>query len=136
MEEISIPKRIIMMPGPVEVDPRVLRAMTMPILGQYDPVFRKLMGEVTELLKIPFETKNTHTFAIDGSSRSGLEAAMLGLIEEGDRVLIPGFGRFAYLWEEIAERVGAKSKLMKKNGEKHLNLQKLSQPLKSTNLKF
>ena len=114
MREISIPKRIIMTPGPVEVDPRVLRAMSMPILGQYDPVFRELMGEVSELLKIPFETKNTYTFAIDGSSRSGLEAAMLGLIEEGDRVLIPAFGRFAYLWSELAERVGATSKMIEK----------------------
>ena len=114
MREMSIPKRIIMTPGPVEVDPRVLRAMSMPILGQYDPVFRELMGEVSELLKTPFETKNTYTFAIDGSSRSGLEAAMLGVIEEGDRVLIPAFGRFAYLWSELAERVGATSKMIEK----------------------
>lgn len=71
-----------MTPGPVDVDPRVLRAMSMPISGQYDPVFRELMGEITELLKISFETKNTYTFAIDVSSRSGLEAAMLGLIEK------------------------------------------------------
>lgn len=115
MTEISIPKRIIMTPGPVEVDPRVLRAMSMPILGQYDPVFRGLMGEVSDLLKIPFETTNAYTFAIDGSSRSGLEAAMLGLIEEGDRVLIPAFGRFAYLWAELAERVGADSRLIEKD---------------------
>lgn len=114
MREVSIPNRIIMTPGPVEVDPRVLRAMSMPILGQYDPVFRGLMEEVSELLKIPFETKNTHTFAIDGTSRSGLEAAMLGLIEEGDRVLIPAFGRFAYLWAELAERAGADIKMIEK----------------------
>lgn len=37
-----------MTPGPVDVDPRVLRAMSMPISGQYDPVFRELMGEIFE----------------------------------------------------------------------------------------
>lgn len=115
MKELAIPKRIIMTPGPVEVSPRVLRAMSMPILGQYDPVFRDIMDDVSQLLKSTFRTKNTNTFAIDGTARSGIEAAMLGLIEEGDRVLIPAFGRFSYLLVELAERAGAKVKMLEKD---------------------
>ncbi|MDT2829403.1 alanine--glyoxylate aminotransferase family protein [Vagococcus carniphilus] len=105
--KIRIPARTIMTPGPVEVYPSVLRAMGTPILGQFDPMFLKVMDEVKEMIKVPFQTKNEEAFAIDGTSRSGLEAALIALIEPGDKVLIPAYGRFAYLLGEIAERAKA-----------------------------
>lgn len=114
IKELSVPTRTIMTPGPVEADPRVLRALSTPILGQYDPAFFKLMNEVATMLKIPFETKNEIAFAVDGTSRSGLEAAMSGLIEKGDRVLVPAYGRFGYLFVELAQRAGAEVKLIEK----------------------
>ncbi|MDT2010764.1 pyridoxal-phosphate-dependent aminotransferase family protein [Carnobacterium divergens] len=114
IKELSVPKRTIMTPGPVEAEPRVLRALATPILGQYDPAFFEIMGEVSTLLKTPFETKNKQAFVVDGTSRSGLEAAMFGLIEKGDRVLIPAYGRFGYLFVELAERAGAEIKLIEK----------------------
>ncbi|MFW8053301.1 pyridoxal-phosphate-dependent aminotransferase family protein [Vagococcus fluvialis] len=101
------PSRTIMTPGPVEAHPSVLRAMSSPILGQFDPAFLKIMDEVKELIKVPFQTKNEVAFAIDGTSRSGLEAALIALIEPGDKVLVPAYGRFAYLLGEIAERAKA-----------------------------
>lgn len=89
---ITVPKRTIMTPGPVEVNPKVLQVMSNSILGQYDPVFLDIMNEVKELIKQPFGTKNEQAFAIDGSSRSGIEAAMIAILEKGDKVLIPAFG--------------------------------------------
>lgn len=106
-KEINVPRRTIMTPGPVEVSPVVLRAMTTPILGQFDPVFLQIMDEVKEMIKVPFGTKNEQAFAIDGTSRSGLEAGLIALIEPGDKVLIPAFGRFAYLLGELCERAKA-----------------------------
>ncbi|MGX7023305.1 pyridoxal-phosphate-dependent aminotransferase family protein [Vagococcus hydrophili] len=106
--------RTIMTPGPVEAYPSVLRAMGTPILGQFDPEFLKIMQEVKEMIKIPFQTKNEEAFAIDGTSRSGLEAALIALIEPGDKVLIPSYGRFAYLLAEIAERARAEVILIEK----------------------
>lgn len=106
-KEINVPRRTIMTPGPVEVSPVVLRAMTTPILGQFDPAFLKIMDETKEMIKVPFGTKNEQAFAIDGTSRSGLEAALIALIEPGDKVLIPAFGRFAYLLGELCGRAKA-----------------------------
>lgn len=106
-KEINVPRRTIMTPGPVEVSPVVLRAMTTPILGQFDPVFLQIMDEAKEMIKVPFGTKNEQAFAIDGTSRSGLEAGLIALIEPGDKVLIPAFGRFAYLLGELCERAKA-----------------------------
>lgn len=105
--EINTPLRTIMTPGPVEVDPRVLRAMSTPILGQFDPVFTQLMNETMEMLRDVFQTKNQWAFPIDGTSRSGLEAVLCSVIKQGDKVLIPIYGRFGHLLTEIAERNGA-----------------------------
>lgn len=106
-QEINTPQRTIMTPGPVEVDPRVLRAMSTPILGQFDPAFTHMMNETMEMLRQVFQTKNQWAFPIDGTSRSGIEAVLCSVIEPGDKVLIPIFGRFGHLLTEIAGRNGA-----------------------------
>jgi (S)-ureidoglycine---glyoxylate transaminase len=105
--QLHTPMRTIMTPGPVEVDPRVLRAMSTPILGQFDPVFTGVMNEVMEMLRQVFQTKNEWAFPIDGTSRSGNEAILCSIIEPGDRVLVPIYGRFGHLLVEICERYGA-----------------------------
>ncbi|GER67606.1 purine catabolism protein PucG [Weizmannia acidilactici] len=105
--ELCTPKRIIMTPGPVEVDPRVLRAMSTLILGQFDPAFTAIMNEVMEMLRQVFQTKNHWAFPVDGTSRSGLEAVLCSILEPGDRVLVPIYGRFGHLFAEICERYGA-----------------------------
>lgn len=110
--EIQVPLRTIMTPGPVEADPRVLRAMTTPILGQFDPAFTQIMNETMDLLRQTFQTNNQWAFPVDGTSRSGIEAVLCSLIEQGDKVLVPIFGRFGHLLTEIAERSGAEVHLM------------------------
>ncbi|MBM7571122.1 pyridoxal-phosphate-dependent aminotransferase family protein [Aquibacillus albus] len=105
--DLNTPLRTIMTPGPVEVDPRVLRAMSTPIVGQFDPAFTHIMNEVMEMLRHLFETKNKWAFPIDGTSRSGIEALLCSVIEPGDKVLVPIFGRFGHLLTEICERYGA-----------------------------
>ncbi|GGF81407.1 purine catabolism protein PucG [Paenibacillus albidus] len=106
-EDLSPSLRCIMTPGPVEVDPRVLRAMSFPVLGQFDPEFTGIMNETMEMLRELFATGNQWAYPVDGTSRSGIEAVMVSLIAPGDRVLVPVYGRFGHLLHEIAERCGA-----------------------------
>lgn len=106
-EDLSPSLRCIMTPGPVEVDPRVLRAMSFPVLGQFDPEFTNIMNETMGMLRELFATGNQWAYPVDGTSRSGIEATMVSLIAPGDRVLIPIYGRFGHLLHEIAERCGA-----------------------------
>ncbi|MCU1447823.1 alanine--glyoxylate aminotransferase family protein [Cryobacterium sp.] len=94
-------------PGPVNADPRVLRAMSAQLVGQYDPSMTAYMNETMELYRGVFKTTNEQTLLIDGTSRAGIEAALVSLISPGDRVLVPIFGRFGHLLREIAERAGA-----------------------------
>ncbi|MGF1483311.1 MAG: pyridoxal-phosphate-dependent aminotransferase family protein [Opitutales bacterium] len=101
-------------PGPINADPRVLRAMSAQLLGQYDPAFTNMMNEVMALYRSVFETENKWTFLVDGTSRAGIEAAICSLIEPGERVLIPSFGRFGQLLKEISVRCGADVRVIKK----------------------
>jgi (S)-ureidoglycine-glyoxylate aminotransferase len=94
-------------PGPINADPRVLRAMSLPLLGQFDPVFREYMKQASALYREVFQTANRWTLLVDGTARSAIEAALVSLIEPGDRVLVPVFGRFGHLKVEIARRCGA-----------------------------
>lgn len=104
---LNPPSRLLMGPGPINADPRVLRAMSAPLLGQYDPVFRDYMRETQELYRQVFETRNAATVLIDGTARAGIEAILVSLIVPGDVVLVPVFGRFGQLLGEIASRCGA-----------------------------
>lgn len=94
-------------PGPVNADPRVLRAMSAPLVGQYDPAMTAYMNETMALYRGVFRTRNEATLLVDGTSRAGIEAAIVSLVAPGDRVLVPIFGRFGHLLAEIARRVGA-----------------------------
>ncbi len=101
---LNPPPRLLMGPGPVNVDPRVLRAMAMPMLGQFDPAFTAYMNETMELYRQIFRTANKWTFLIDGSARAGAEALLVSLIAPGNKVLVPVFGRFGHLLAEISRR--------------------------------
>jgi (S)-ureidoglycine---glyoxylate transaminase len=107
VESINPPHRLLMGPGPINADPRVLRVMGAPLLGQFDPVFREYMKQASELYRGVFQTRNRWTLLVDGTARAAIEAALVSLIEPGDRVLVPVFGRFGHLKVEIAKRCGA-----------------------------
>jgi (S)-ureidoglycine-glyoxylate aminotransferase len=93
-------------PGPINAHPRVLRAMSAPLLGQFDPEFRRYMAQTSALYRRVFRTRNRWTMLVDGTARAGIEAALVSLLEPGDRVLVPVFGRFGHLLAEIGRRCG------------------------------
>jgi len=105
--ELDPPQRLLMGPGPINAHPRVLRAMSADLLGQFDPEMTTYMNETMALYRQVFQTGNRWTFLIDGTARAGIEAAMVSLIEPGATVLIVRSGRFGLLLTEIAERLGA-----------------------------
>jgi len=106
-EDLNPPQRLLMGPGPINAHPRVLQAMSAPLLGQFDPRFREYMKQTSALYRGVFQTANRWTLLIDGTARAAIEAALVSLIEPGDRVLVPVFGRFGHLKVEIARRCGA-----------------------------
>lgn len=101
------PERLLMGPGPIDADPRVLAAMSQPLLGQFDPAMTGLMNRTMSLYRGVFRTANEATLLVDGTSRAGIEACLVSLLRPGDRVLVLVMGRFGHLLTEIAERCGS-----------------------------
>ncbi len=106
-DELDPSPRLLMGPGPVDLYPRVLRAMSVPIQGQFDPQFTGYMNQTMALYRHVFRTENQWTFLIDGSARAGIEASLVSLLAPGDKLLVLMFGRFGHLLAEIGRRVGA-----------------------------
>jgi (S)-ureidoglycine-glyoxylate aminotransferase len=104
---IDPPARLLMGPGPISAYPSVLRAMSAPLVGQYDPFMTATMTETQELYRGVWSTRNEATVLVDGTSRAGIEAAITSLVRPGERVLVPVFGRFGHLLAEIARRAMA-----------------------------
>jgi len=94
-------------PGPVDVYPRVLRAMSVALQGQFDPQFRRTMGETMALYRQVFRTANPWTLLVDGTARAAIEACLVSMLAPGDGLLVPIFGRFGHLLVEIGRRAGA-----------------------------
>ena len=134
-KEINPSPRTLMTPGPVEADPRVLRAMSAHILGQFDPEFTTLMNETMEMERYLFQTKNQQTYVVDTTSRGGLETVLTGAICPGDKVLIPAFGRFGYLLAEILERCGAEITLLEREWGTVFEPEEIEEALKKDHYK-
>ena len=90
--QINPPQRLLMGPGPINADPRVLRAMSSQLIGQYDPAMTDYMTETQALYRQVWATDNDATLLVDGTSRAGIEAILVSLLEPGDRVLVPVAG--------------------------------------------
>src|SRR5438045_957112 len=102
------PKRLLMGPGPSDVAPSVLKAMSAPLVGHLDPVFVKMMEEIKAMLRVVFQTKNEMTFPVSGTGSAGMEFCFVNLIEPGDEVVIGVNGVFGARMVDVAERCEAR----------------------------
>ncbi len=101
------PTRVLMGPGPSDVYPSVLQALSRPTLGHLDPAFLAIMDEVRDMLRAAFGTDNRVTLPMSGTGTAGMETCITNLVEPGDRVLIGVNGVFAPRLAEMARRQGA-----------------------------
>ena len=106
--ELNTSKRILMGPGPSDAHPRVLKAMSTPLIGHLDPEFVAIMDEIKEMAQATFQTKNHLTFVVSAPGSAGMETCLVNLLEPGDEALICIHGVFGGRMADIAERCGAK----------------------------
>jgi len=100
------PTRVLMGPGPSGAHPRVLRAMGANLLGHLDPEFLKIMHDCWAMLRDVMRTENKLTLSTPGTGTSGMEAAVMNLVEPGDKVVVAVAGYFADRICQMAERAG------------------------------
>ncbi len=114
-KDIDPGQRTLMGPGPSDVPPRVLQAMSAPCIGHLDPYFLSIMDETQTLLRFLFQTENALTIPVSGTGSAGMETCFVNLVEPGDEVLVCVNGVFGIRMCDIVNRLGAK--LLRVDGE-------------------
>jgi len=107
-KELNPKTRILMGPGPSDVNPRVLKALATPLIGHLDPQFIEIMDEVMEMTRQLFQTKNQVTSVISATGSAGMETCFVNLIEPGDMAIVCVNGVFGERMCDIVGRCGAK----------------------------
>lgn len=106
---LNTPIRTLLGPGPSDIHPRILAAMAQPTVGHLDPYYLRVMDELQSMLREVFRTQNRMTMAISGTGSAGQEAAVVNMIEPGERVLVCINGVFGNRLFDMAERAGGEA---------------------------
>ena len=130
-DEFEAPNRLLLGAGPCTVHPRVLRAMTQPVVGHLDPVFFQVMDEVCEMLRQVFHTGNTVTMPISATGTGAMETACVNVIERGDTAIVCRNGYFGVRLADIAQRCGANTVMVDSPWGKPADLNALEDALKA-----
>jgi alanine-glyoxylate transaminase / serine-glyoxylate transaminase / serine-pyruvate transaminase len=101
------PIRTLLGPGPSPVHPRVLAALSLPVVGHLDPKFLEIMDQSMAMLREVFQTKNRLALPMSGTGSAGMETCFVNLVEPGDNVLIGVNGVFGTRMIDVAQRCGA-----------------------------
>jgi alanine-glyoxylate transaminase/serine-glyoxylate transaminase/serine-pyruvate transaminase len=102
-----LPERLLLGPGPSNAHPSVLTAMSLPLVGHLDPDFIALLDRVKDGLRTAFGTSNEMTLPISATGSAGMEAALVNLLEPGEKVVVGVNGVFGGRMAEVARRAGA-----------------------------
>ncbi|MGB8516788.1 MAG: alanine--glyoxylate aminotransferase family protein [Gallionella sp.] len=125
------PQRVLMGPGPSDVSPRVLEALSRPTLGHLDPLFVHLMDEMKTLLKYAFQTKHELIMPVSAPGSAGMETCFVNLVEPGDKVIVCQNGVFGGRMKENVERCGGVAVMVQDDWGRAVDAQKLEDALKA-----
>ncbi|AWN23277.1 aminotransferase V [Deinococcus irradiatisoli] len=114
---VSLNRKRLIAPGPVEVSPETLLALAQPQMHHRSPEARaklvEVRGKLSRLLGDPYEA-----VIVTGSGTAAFEGALVSMVPAGARVVNASAGKFSERWGEMAERLGyAVTKVEKPWGE-------------------
>jgi alanine-glyoxylate transaminase/serine-glyoxylate transaminase/serine-pyruvate transaminase len=116
-------------PGPSDVHPRILEALSRPTIGHLDPTFVGMMDEVKKLLQYAFQTDNELTLPVSAPGSAGMETCFANLVEPGDKVIVCQNGVFGGRMKENVERAGGNAVMVEDPWGRAVDLEKLQQAL-------
>ena len=126
-DELIVPPRVLLGPGPSEANARVLKAMTTPMLGYLDTKFVEVMDDTVALLREVFGTENRLTLPVSGTGTAGMEAALANVVEPGDGVVVGINGYFGERIANIAARCGGVVKTVEAEWGTHISTEKIAE---------
>jgi alanine-glyoxylate transaminase / serine-glyoxylate transaminase / serine-pyruvate transaminase len=123
------PQRTLLGPGPTDIHPRVLSALSRPIIGYLDPVLFGMMEELKALLREAFQTGNSATFPVSGPGSVGMEMCFVNLVSPGDKVVVCRNGVFGGRMIEMVQRCGGVPVVVEEEWGKPVDPEKLEDAL-------
>lgn len=125
------PVRTLMGPGPSDVNPRILEALSRPTIGHLDPAFIALMDEIKGLLQFAFRTKNPLTMPVSAPGSAGMECCFVNLVSPGDTVIVAQNGVFGGRMKENVERCGATAVMVQDDWGSAVDPQKVEDAIRA-----
>lgn len=125
------PVRTLMGPGPSDVNPRILGALSRPTIGHLDPAFVGLMDEIKVLLQFAFQTRNALTLPVSAPGSAGMETCFVNLVSPGDKVVVAQNGVFGGRMKENVERCGGIAVMVQDDWGHAVDPQKVDDALKA-----
>jgi len=105
-------RKLLMIPGPIEFEPEVLRAMGMPTTSHVALDFIEVFGKSLELMREVWKSPKGQPFIVAGTGTLAMDMAAANLIEQGDRALVISTGYFGKRFKDILDRYGAKTTML------------------------
>ncbi|MEN8687033.1 MAG: alanine--glyoxylate aminotransferase family protein [Desulfuromonadales bacterium] len=133
MQTFNPPVRTLMGPGPSDVHPRILEALSRPTIGHLDPAFIGMMDELKELLQYTFQTRNAMTMPVSAPGSAGMETCFVNLVEPGDKVIVCQNGVFGGRMKENVERCGGVAVMVEDKWGDAIDINKLEDALQAHN---
>ena len=131
LSPLNVPERLLLGPGPSNVNPTVLQAMNTPPLGHLDPKFLELMDEIQTLLRYVWQTENRLTYAISGTGTAAMEATVANAVEPGDKVVVGVKGYFGHRLVDMAQRYGGEVETITQQWGKSFTLEAIKTALET-----
>ncbi|MGH9463654.1 MAG: pyridoxal-phosphate-dependent aminotransferase family protein [Vicinamibacteria bacterium] len=130
MDRFEAPQRTLMGPGPLDLHPRVYRALLTPVIGHLDPAYMRTLDAIRERLRIVFDTQNAVTQTTPGTGTSGMEFCVANLLGPGDRALVCAHGFFGDRIRQMAERQEADITLLESEWGRPTDPERVEEALK------
>lgn len=105
-------RKLLMIPGPIEFEPEVLRAMGMQTTSHVASNFIEIFGNCLDMMKEVWMAPNSQPFIVSGSGTLAMDMAAANLVEKGDAVLIISTGYFGERFKNIFDRYGGETTIL------------------------
>jgi alanine-glyoxylate transaminase/serine-glyoxylate transaminase/serine-pyruvate transaminase len=100
-------RKLLMIPGPIEFEPKVLQTLGAPTTSHVAPNFIESFGNCLQLMRKVWMTSTGQPFIVAGTGTFAMDMAAANLIEPNDNVLVISTGYFGERFAEISKRYGA-----------------------------
>ncbi len=98
-------KKLLLTPGPTNIPERLLKIMGEDIIHHRTPMFRNILEEINDNLKIMFKT-NRNIYTMTSSGTGAMEASIVNFFSKGDKIIVINTGYFGDRYKKIGQIYG------------------------------